>query len=159
MKLMQQQRTNLNVPSLVRLRDRRLRPAIMAPVHAIGKSLELHARSGRRRACAITAMLSLAAASWVQAVDVREVSAPAAEIAHSSGLIAQSADGRLVVATGANIGQQLGTVGKLAPIVALHPPYSAEDATYSSAAFCLLAFSAPNMVDAKFGSQGAVLTP
>jgi uncharacterized delta-60 repeat protein len=104
-------------------------------------------------------MLSLAAASWVQAVDVREVSAPAAEIAHSSGLIAQSADGRLVVATGANIGQQLGTVGKLAPIVALHPPYSAEDATYSSAAFCLLAFSAPNMVDAKFGSQGAVLTP
>jgi uncharacterized delta-60 repeat protein len=119
-----------------------------------------------RQSLQISLLLCAAAASSITAVTNPAVAyaddrhdASASATPGSAGLLARTLDGRFIVARGSDIDRELTAAGKLAPILVLHSPYSDEDAKYSSAAFCVMAFRDANALDPSFGLNGATLTP
>lgn len=76
----------------------------------------------------------------------------------NSGLLMQVGDGRLLFATGADIGHEVGILGKAAPIL-LGLGYAYGPQNYESAALCLYRSAGANTLDPSFGRNGATLTP
>ena len=87
-----------------------------------------------------------------RAPDVRDVS----DRAKSSGVLAQGGDGKLLIASGARIRHEAGSLEKLGSFF-VGLGYGAE--AFDSAALCVLRFSARGALDAGFGKGGAVVTP
>ena len=76
----------------------------------------------------------------------------------NSGLLMQVSDGRLLFATGADIGHEVGILGKSATILfGLGYAYGSQN--YASAALCLYRSVGANTLDPSFGRNGATLTP
>ncbi len=78
------------------------------------------------------------------------------DLPKSSGLLAQGADGKLLIASGARIRHEAGSLEKLGSFF-VGLGYGAE--AFDSAALCVLRFSPRGVLDAGFGKGGAVVTP